>query len=220
MSKIKLLLSLSAIALFLGSCKQDESVPPVTYPDYGRLQVGNYWIYQRFVVDTLGNATPTTVFDSCYVEKDTVINGNSFAKICKPWPWGTSTRQAFEYLRDSLHYLIDPSGRVRFSSEDFSTVFYSYTSVIPTIGDTVYTVTVKMDDKDQQINTPAGDFITSNYKASYEIHPPFVIVSNPRYSHKRYAKDIGLIMETLPIFASVPTTTERRLVRYYVAPSD
>jgi hypothetical protein len=220
MSKIKLLLSLSAIALFLGSCKQDESAPPATYPDYGRLQVGNYWIYQRFVVDTLGNATPTAVFDSCYVEKDTLINGNTFAKICKPWPWGTSPKQEFEYLRDSLHYLIDPSGRVRFSSEDFITVFYDYISVKPDDGDTVYRSTVKMEEKDLLITTPAGDFSTSNYKTTYKMYPPYNVYSIYRYSHKRYAKDIGLIMETLPIFASVPTTMERRLVRYYVAPPD
>jgi hypothetical protein len=220
MSKIKLLLSLSAIALFLSSCRQDESAHPVTYPDYGRLQVGNYWIYQRFVVDTLGNATPTDVFDSCYVEKDTLINGNTFAKISKPWPTGNSTKKEFEYLRDSLHCMIDPSGMVRFSSEDFATVFYTYTSVRPDIGDTIYYKTTKMDDKDQLINTPAGEYVTCNYKTTYELYPPFNMAGNLRYSHMRYAKDIGLVVETLPIFASMPTTIERRLVRYYVAPMD
>jgi hypothetical protein len=221
MKKANVFFSLSVIKLFIGECKQDESEPPVTYPDYERLQVGNYWIYQRFVIDSLGNATPTDVFDSCYVEKDTLIHGNNFAKITKPWPWGTtSQKKVNEYLRDSLHYLVDPSGMVWFSSVDYSTVFYSYTSIIPTIGDTVYTVNVKMDDKDLLISTPAGEFITCNYKASYKLYPPFIIVSNPRFTHKRYAKDIGLIVETLPFFASIPTTTERRLVRYFLNPSD
>ena len=128
MKKTNVLFSLTVIALFIGGCKQDESESPVTYPDYGRLQVGNYWIYQRFVVDTLGNATPTDIYDSCFVEKDTLINGNTYAKITKPWPWGTSNRQKFDYLRDSLHYMIDPSGMVCFSSEDFNCFLFLYLS--------------------------------------------------------------------------------------------
>jgi len=220
MKRTNVFFSLSVIALFIGGCKQDKSEPPVTYPDYGRLQIGNYWIYQRFVVDSTGNVTPTDVFDSCYVEKDTLIHGNNFAKITKPWPWGSSQKKAYEYLRDSLHYLVDPSGRVRFSSEDYTTTFYSYFSIKPDDGDTVYRSTVKMDDKDLLISTPAGDFTTSNYKTTYKLYPPYNIYSILRYSHKRYVKDVGLVVETLPIFASVPTTTERRLVRYFLNPSD
>jgi hypothetical protein len=50
----------------------------------------------------------------------------------------------------------------------------------------------------------------------YDFSPDFVVPVNPRISHMRYAKDIGLVQETLAIYASMPTTTERRLVRYYL----
>lgn len=218
MKKTNVLFSLTVIALLIGGCKQDESESPVTYPDYGRLQVGNYWIYQRFVVDSFGNETPTEVYDSCFVEKDTLINGNTYAKINRPWPWGTLQRKEFEYLRDSLHYIVTPTGSVQFSSEDFITTFVSYFSIKPDNGDTIYNATRKMAEKDLLINTPAGDFITSNCKTTYKIYPPYGIYSFLRYSHRRYSKNIGLVVETLPIFASVPTTTERRLVRYHLAP--
>lgn len=211
MNKVNVVLSFFTLVLLLVSCKQDETPSPATYADYGRLQVGNYWIYQRFLVDTLGNGTPTDVFDSCFVEKDTLINGKSYAKISKPRGYGHT--QIILFLRDSLHYIVDAAGMVKFSSEDFSTIFYSKYSISTSIGDTAYHATAKMDDKDAMVNTPSGNFVTSNFKTAYDMYPPFDFYANPRIINMRYAKDVGLVIETLPIFASIPTTYERRLVR-------
>ncbi|HRH39651.1 MAG TPA: hypothetical protein PK760_14975, partial [Flavobacteriales bacterium] len=55
-------IALSAI-LLLASCKKDEentpSTPPVSDPpslapvvEYGQLDSGNYWVYQRYKVDS------------------------------------------------------------------------------------------------------------------------------------------------------------------------
>ena len=76
-------LVISCVSLLICSCeKPDDDNDPITpaplvYDNYSQLKVGNYWIYQRFEVDSLGIGTPTSVYDSCYVEKDTLINNNN-----------------------------------------------------------------------------------------------------------------------------------------------
>lgn len=205
------LIALISMAL-MSACKKEESNSEPKYPDYGCLKVGNYWIYERFVVDTFGVAVTLNQFDSCYVEKDTLINGETYAKIARPHLY--KDEMVFTYLRDSLHYLVDNNGMIRFSSIDTSTVFFTHYSIISN-GDTIYKLTVKMDDINQRIVVPAGEFTTMNYKATYKMKPSFGPLPI-RIAHMRYAKDVGLVVETLPMFASIPTTTERRLVRYYI----
>ncbi len=198
----------------LGACKKDEPnvVPETIYPDYSCLKVGNYWIYERFTVDTLGEATSLNKFDSCYVEKDTLINGVTYAKLVKPHPHLPTL--VFECLRDSLHYIVDQTGAIKLSSEDFSTVFLTR-YILMSNGDTIYTATVKMDDINQLTNVPAGEFITMNYKTTYKLNPEYNDYTN-KVSNRKYAKEVGLVVETLPMYATEPTKRERWLVRYHV----
>jgi len=77
-----LLLAFVSSTLFIGCFKENQE--SVVYPDFAMLKVGNYWIYQYFDIDSLGNATATNTYDSCYVEKDTTINGKTYFKIYKP----------------------------------------------------------------------------------------------------------------------------------------
>lgn len=68
------LLSFMMIRISIYSFKKENEKPepdtPGTYPNYSQLKAGNYWIYQQYHIDSLDNATPTTKYDSCYVEKD------------------------------------------------------------------------------------------------------------------------------------------------------
>src|SRR5688500_17959960 len=78
------------LSLTVSSCKKEKEISPPpakTYPDYSALKPGNYWIYERFDVDSNGNATPTGIYDSCYVEKDTQINGRTYMKYVEPHPY-------------------------------------------------------------------------------------------------------------------------------------
>src|SRR5688572_1824471 len=85
--KPKNILLLFVMAAFAISCDDDEddnctpNPPNIVYSDYSQLKVGNYWIYQRFNFDFAGNETATMTFDSCYVEKDTVINNVAYVKL-------------------------------------------------------------------------------------------------------------------------------------------
>ena len=210
-------MSIVAFTLF-SACKKDEpnGDPVKVYNDYGCLKVGNYWIYERFTVDTLGEATPLNKFDSCYVEKDTLINGVTYAKMVRPFPYQLAPdipNPSLFYLRDSLHYIVDHTGSIRFSSEDYSTVFQ--TVIHTQNGDTLFTASTKMDDINHRTMVPAGEFTTMNYKTTYKMNPNF-INHTKKVSNMKFAKDVGVVVETLPMFANVATKTERWLVRYHV----
>lgn len=185
-------------------------VTPATYPNYTQLKIGNYWIYERFNVDQQGNATSQNVFDSCYVSKDTLIRGQKYFKYNN-----LSLLSSFKYVRDSLHYTINSNGEILFSSEDFTTNFHdSYSTANP--GDTIYHAIYKMTDKDATTTTAAGNFTTSSFQKKYIIYPNYNQGLPVRYMNTRYCKNIGMITETQPIFLSVLSTVERRLVRYHL----
>lgn len=210
------LLSLT-FGIFMFSCKKEKetekSIPPVTYPNYSKFNVGSYWIYQQFKVDSLGNAIPTNVFDSCFVEKDTLINGQSYVKTY--WPTQFWPHYPFIIVRDSLHYIVSSNGAILFSSQDFHTVFSMDYSIIPDF-DTLYQVITKMEDKDISVVTPAGTFVTSDYRKTFNYYPGLDFNGKHRIMHKRYAENVGVITETLLFYTSDPTYTERRLVRYHI----
>lgn len=208
-----MLLAMVAFVL-LSACKKDEPNinPEKVYPDYACLKVGNYWVYERFRVDTLGEATSLNKFDSCYVEKDTLIHGETYAKLVKRHPHLSEV--VFEYLRDSLHYIVNPAGKIKFSSEDFTTIFLTQASLGPH-EDTLFVATVKMDDINQRTIVPAGEFTTLNYKTVYKINPKYTQFTE-KISNMKYAKDVGLVVETLPMYTAISSKDERWLVRYHV----
>lgn len=206
--------------IFIFSCKKEFVSKPnvvehetVNYPNFSKFNVGTYWVYQQFIIDTLGNETPTNNYDSCYVEADTIINGLTFNVINKANPNSSSLPRIRNLTRDSLHYIVDLGEKIIFSSEDFQTIFDSHDYIINNV-DTFYHVNKRMANKDFTVNTPVGTFITSDYVQEYYYH--FPTFDNPRVMHTRYAENVGLVIETIPFFSSNPNYTERRLIRYHL----
>jgi hypothetical protein len=220
MKKLKFCLPVIALTVFIFSCKKDKDEVPAltpgtapTYPDYSQLKVGNYWVYELFDVDSSGNATTMNNYDSCYVEKDTLINNAVYYKMWRSgvfFPnWG------FWLVRDSLHYVVTSSGKILFSSKDFTTVFDSY-YITAGPGDTVAYTVVKMEDQYAIVNTPAGDFPTLDSRLTYYMYPNWSFNGSVRPQHTRYARNLGIVIETLPIYSSQPNYIERRLIRYHL----
>jgi len=205
-------LPLAMAVVLIAACKKEPAAPTV-FPDYSNLAVGNYWIYQQFEVDEAGNAVPKNVFDSAYVEKDTLINSETYFKVFRKNPY--SMKPDYSYLRDSLHYLVDAAGTIHFSSQDFETTFRSY-AILAVPPDTIARVSLKMADKDLSVETPAGTFITSNFQETFIIYPNWVHGVNPRTINIRYAENVGIVVERLPFFLSNPKYLEKRLIRYHV----
>jgi hypothetical protein len=151
---------LAALLTILFSCKKDkviDNIPPeTTYPDFAKLKVGNYWVYQLFDVDTAGIGTPENKFDSCYIEKDTVINCKTYFKFYRKSSSAIQLHNFF--VRDSLHYVVDNYGSILFSSQDFSSILRINYTCMP--GDTISKNTFKMDEKNVVVSTPYGPFTT------------------------------------------------------------
>ena len=201
------------------SCKKDketkdEPAPtvPITYANYSNLKIGNYWVYERFILDTNGVYTSQNIFDSSFVDKDTVMNGNTYYKLnFINYPF--SNTYVGVYLRDSLSFLINNLGSINFSSENFTDTFSSYYKIISSV-DTIAFVFTKMNDNNLSVAVPAGTFITKNCMTTYLIYPIWAAAGAVRSIHNRYAENVGLVEETLIFLSSDPNYTVRRLKRY------
>ncbi len=212
--------------LILFSCKKEKSKltistidTNVAYDNYMQLKPGNYWVYQDFMIDSVGGASHLQGgYDSDYVEKDTVINGNTYHKYCD-LSFGSNTINPIYdiyFLRDSLSYVVNSGGRIMFSSTDFTNIFRSYTYFNPISGPDTLQITEQMGFKDEIVNVAAGSFVTSTFRRVIQYpanHHPFGLT---REYDWRYSKNVGLVTETTAIYSAVPYYYERRLVRYHV----
>ena len=227
MKNSPLLIALAAILLCVCSCKKEKNTSvdpppvidsPITYPNYAKLQPGNYWIYQDYQLDSVnGPAHPIGTFDSAFVEKDTVINGKTYHKY---WdvgyrsPGSGSNSTLISFLRDSLSYLVTPSSYILFSSADFSSIFFTSTGRDHSSGDSVM-VTTQMGFKDAMTVTDAGTFKTSSFRQVYHFLTGPEQGRSVEYDY-RYGLNIGMVSYTTGVYSSMPQVYERRLVRYHV----
>jgi len=207
------------MTLICFSCKKDKSLNQnqdqnntVTYSNYSKLTVGNYWVYELFQVDTLGNATLTNDIDSCYIENDTIIHGVTF------YSYKTSSsyyNTPTKFIRDSLHYVVNNHGDILFSSQDFTTIFKTEYSINPP-ADTVMKSVYKMEDKNFTVSTPSGQYVTSDFRKTIYIYPNYVQYFHTKYMHTRYAENIGIVIENLLTWFNSPYYVERRLIRFHL----
>ena len=210
---------------FLSSCHKSSDYPSPTAADYFNMKSGNYWIYETFVVDSTGNGSPggdpfmpgPPLFDSIYVEKDTVIGSNTYYKLMQPVDPGYKNYQAV-YLRDSSGYEVNSDGGIRFAAHDFATIFYTRddTSRIAS-GDSDLHKELRMTDENYLKKTPAGIFRTSSWtEVTRQI--PFVKDGSgrTRYIYSRYTAGIGMVSQTLPFYWSQTNYVERQLIRYHL----
>ncbi|MBP6511704.1 MAG: hypothetical protein KA347_03420 [Bacteroidia bacterium] len=212
MKTISLILIGVVLTTSISSCKKD-STPPTNSPNFTQLKVGNYWIYERFNIDSSGNATATGIIDSCYIEKDTSINNITYYKFIRPEVIGSFNN--YNFVRDSSHYLVNQIGGILFSSQNFTDTFY-HNFITANPGDTICEAFLKMADKNFMVSCPAGQFKTYSYKHTFLMYPNWDSQGNPRHIDTRYAENIGIVTETFPFFASSPNYTQRQLIRYKV----
>lgn len=208
------------IVLLLVSCKKDKEIPkdePIvpsqaTPKNYAKLAVGNYWIYQRFKIDTNGVTTPLNAFDSCYVSSQTTLGGDTYYEMYRPNSYGTP----YSYLRDSAGWINNADLRTIFSPTDFTKIFHvGYATNGPT--DTIAMAINKMTGEDSLVTTPAGTFTTSNSQWTHYMYSYWKFYGGViRRTNTCYAENIGIVLETLYIQYSDPYIYERRLVRYHV----
>ena len=120
-----LFLFVALLTATIYSCKKD--IEPMTtatsYPNFPKLKVGNFWVQDQFDIRSTGIASSRNIFDTCYVEKDTIINSKTYFKIVRLLYY--SPQKEIMFLKDTLHYIINSNGEILFSSQDFSNVLLS-----------------------------------------------------------------------------------------------
>ncbi len=203
------------------SCKKDKSnnvAPPidsVIYPDYMAMKPGNYWIYEEYKNDTgVNGLQPQNIFDSCYVEKDTMIGDKTYHKYCQATYLDPGHYDIF-FLRDSLSYVVNNFGSIYFSSQNFTDTFRKLDYYNPAAYPDTIPITEQMGFRDEQVTVGAGTFTTSTFRRILHFGPGYPFGPTREYDH-RYAAGVGLIVHTTAIYTAVTYSIEQRLVRYHV----
>ncbi len=198
--------------VFSCNCNDDEGPAlPTPATEYMPLAVGNYWIYQWYKIDTLGNETLYgNTLDSIYVSGDTMINGNTYAILR-----GREFNSDIQYFyRDSSGYMVSAKSKIP---------LFTTTSTTERLGiDTLFIGTdpFLMNDKNMQpptpsVTVPAGTFAdclsTITYMTAFEADYPHGVRTFPY----QYAKGVGRLLHKVA-FYSTADYYESRLVRYHV----
>lgn len=207
--KWSFILVMAILSVLTFSCKKTSNeTQSATTSDYYKLKVGNYWIYQAYMLDSNGVATAQNSFDSAHIEKDTIIRGNTYYKL-----WENrlvlGTTQYPIYIRDSSGFLVTSSGSRMCSETDFTDTLGIDTNEV-----TLFKGYVKMTGKDSLVTVPAGTFQSITYRMKAVLTNP----STPhpiRYIYDIYGKNAGRIKSHNFYFASYQQI-ESRLVRYKV----
>ena len=205
------------LAIFSACQKDDDSNQNDTTlkPDYFPMAIGNYWVYENVTIDSLG-VTLSDKIDSVIITKDTLIDNETFYifEQTRTLSNGTILTGHKQFYRDSSGYIIDSSGAIFFSDENFTNTLQIEEFI--TGSDTVYITTYKMEYVNEIVSVPAGDFEVLNFKGTVWVPDPNQGVPNPRYINDYFAPNVGKIFENTFFLSSNNYKIERRLLRYNV----
>ncbi len=77
--KLLTLALLSIVFIVLSSCSSDNPTNNNPQGDFAFLNIGNWWIYERYVIDSAGNKSGDSYFDSTFVTETEVVLGRTGA---------------------------------------------------------------------------------------------------------------------------------------------
>ena len=197
---------------FLIACNKDEKLNTVVI-DYYPLGVGNYWIYQNYLIDTSGLVNELSFMDSVTVVGDTSLSGNIYKHV-KSYEItdGVVKRSSSTFLRDSLDYIVDQDGQIILSSSDNSYTLYQFAPLSPS-GDAFVEITYRMKLDEETVSVPAGEFEAISLQGSLRYNGNAPGSEYPRHFGTYYAEGVGKVFERY-FYANQADTQERRLLRY------
>jgi hypothetical protein len=229
-------LSLIIYVCLIYSCSKEKDITQSNLPinttnsevsPYTQMRVGNYWIYQYYNFDSLGNATPGIAFDSCFVEKDTILNGLIYHKYRTIVLMNDSIvyQNPLSYIlfRDSAGFTMGGPGHIYFTSSALYDTLdnYMYTNGMDTLYDLVVLI-----DRDSMINVPAGSYSTISRKRT-QINS-YSTFCNSSYHwratsvyYERYSENIGKVLISNKTISDCQIYRpddwwEERLIRHHV----
>lgn len=213
-------LIIAALILIITSCSKDENNSGTTslvIPEAGYIPFypGNYWVYEQYMIDTLGNETMLNHYDSIAITGTTMVNGIQYLVFEGTWMSGPEFVDTIYMLRDSSGYYVDPSGWIHFTDQNFTDTLNTYTGLNNHTGDTLYQSWYKMESQLQNINVPAGEFDALNYQGTIYTHNPNQGVQVIRYKDRFYSNNVGMVLDTY-FYLGSPNRMERRLKHYFI----
>lgn len=215
--KMRKLIYLGLLVALFTSCDKDNSTPIIDSADkanYFPLQIGNYWVYEHYDIDSLGNETIKNRTDSVIISRDTIVNGNQYYILeGTNYPFDGGSWGIVDILRDSSGCVVNEKGQVKFSANNFTDVLASKTEIENE--DTLYVLTYRMEKITNQVDVPVGEFEALNYKGTVITYNPSLNVKNPRYLNNYFADNVGKILETY-FYLNSPIISEKRLIRYKI----
>lgn len=210
----KLLFILIAMSV-MTSCQKEDPTPSIESKNYMPLEVGNYWIYNHYQIDSEGNQTKLSTSDSVFISRDTSILGKQYF-IIDIANNQSFKKKTYKILRDSMGYIVNEKGVIEFAQNNFIDKLNSYIEYFKE--DTLYTLSNRMENPDYTVSVPAGTFEVLNrveniniYKYSGEKKD---IIRT--YQNNFYAQNTGIILDTYRFLSTPDEFIERRLIRYHV----
>lgn len=206
---MKQLVFLLSTLLFMAACKKESNTPfiPYTVNDYVMLKANNYWIYETYQIEPDGKETDKQYTDSIFVEKDTIMNNNTYFKLNTFNKNISNTNYLLRetnYYRDSSGYLVNDKGEIWFSVFNFSD-----TLLLSNFGGIGYIIYYQMD-------APSGPVVSSiPQELCYVGYFSKTDGSELRLAKYTYQKGIGKTLYRY-FYVSSPNYFENRLVRYRV----
>ncbi|QHI36602.1 hypothetical protein IMCC3317_19650 [Kordia antarctica] len=197
------------------SCSTDDNTIPEPEENFYALTVGNSWVYEHHRRENIQSIifNNTGVIDSVKIVGTEIINDNEFYKyrirtsgnenniaFCSP------NGERFEYVRDSIGYLIDEYGKVKFSREDDQEFLLREDSFL-----NLYTA---RGENNEIISTTAGDF-DCEYMKIYAKQPQTLELF-PALDKYHFAEGVGKVFNTVSFSSEDIHRMERRLISYNV----
>lgn len=218
MKRVNFLMIAALILVFFSCSENDDDMgsTQLVALDAGYIPFypGNYWVYEQYRIDTLGNETILDTYDSVFISRIEVVNGIQYFVFEGTWMSSPDSIDNLFALRDSAGYFVDPSGTIYFTDQNFTDTLETFTFVISN-GDTLYESWYKMESEPQTISVPAGEFEALNYHGTIHTIYPNPQVPAIRYKDKLYSKNVGLVLDNY-FYLGSPNRFERRLKHYYI----
>jgi hypothetical protein len=216
---------LCLVALVWVACRkeQPEDNTLKTYP----LNVGDYWVYQKFSIQPDGRVTLLPEFDSTFILKDTILHGETY-RVLQQYNFDASRRLLSSYralLRDSAGYVVDERGSLFYFPESRTDILrYDTIRVWQNGMKELAYLYYSFENRDTTISTPSGLFKCVNLRTKFQFLSPFSFdcrgctPQGIHYSHSFYSRGVGKVREVGFADYRDPNLYGKNLIRYRVAP--
>ncbi|MFK5878798.1 MAG: hypothetical protein QM478_04790 [Flavobacteriaceae bacterium] len=218
----RLLFTLFTFGIILSSCNTNDEIIEGTTEDpiednFYALTVGNTWEYKYYKYRSFNDTYDYMgIIDSVKIVAKTEINGNTYfnfrSRISGNNNPGTTLVQPngeyYRFYRDSLGYLITDSGKIAYTTNDYSE--RAIIEVTPNI-----TGYARLNESSVVVTTEAGDFDCLDM----EIYAKDNVTAEifPGINHVNYSDGIGLIYNSTSfVNSSNPPAFIHRLDSYLV----